>query len=119
MTLRNYLQIAGVMMLLAAGQLLFRKSALSVPSLGTLAGLLRLAATPSFLAALLIYGIATVMWVGVLQEVPLSRAYPFMALSFAVVPIAAILLGGETVTLRLGFGIALVLIGFLLIGSGG
>src|SRR5665213_707789 len=78
MTVRLYLQIFVVIAMLCAGQLLFRQSALSVPPLSTVAGLLGLARNPAFLVALALYGGATVLWVGVLQQVPLSRAYPFM-----------------------------------------
>jgi drug/metabolite transporter (DMT)-like permease len=116
---RSYIQILAVVALLAAGQLLFRKSAHAVPPLRGVADILHLAVKPAFIAALVIYAVATVMWVGVLQQVPLSRAYPFMALSFAIVPAAAVLVFGETVTPRLIVGIMLVLAGLLFLGNNG
>ncbi len=117
MTLRPYLQVLGVTVLLAIGQWLFRKSALSVPSLATLPGLIKLAVTPAFLAALVIYGIATLMWVSVLQQMPLSRAYPFMALNFVAVPLIAILVAGESPSWQSIAGTVLVIAGLLLIGT--
>lgn len=103
--------------MLAAGQVLFRQSALSVPSLASWPGLRQLALNPLFLLALAIYGAATLLWVGLLQQVPLSRVYGFNALGFVIVPLAAVLTQGESFTPRLGFGIALILVGVVLIGG--
>lgn len=116
MPYRDFVQIGGVVAILAAGQLLFRKAALSTPPLATVDGLFRLIRNPVFLVALFLYGVATLLWVGVLQRVPLSRAYPFMALGFAVVPAAAILSGGEPLSLRLISGLVFVIVGLLIIG---
>ena len=55
--------------------------------------------------------------IGVLQQVPLSRAYAFTALSFVIVPVASIVLFGEPATARLGFGLVLVIAGLVLIGA--
>jgi len=116
MPFRDVLYIGSVVAILAAGQLLFRKAALSTPPLSTVDGLLRLIRNPVFLFALLLYGAATLLWVSVLQRVPLSRAYPFMALGFVVVPAAAMLSGGEPLSSRLVSGLALVIAGLLVIG---
>jgi undecaprenyl phosphate-alpha-L-ara4N flippase subunit ArnE len=116
-TALQYLQILGVVTLMTAGQLLFRKTAVSAPSLATLDGMTTLIANPLFLLALVMYGAATLLWVGVLQQVPLSRAYAFTALSFVIVPVASILMFGETATPRLGIGLGLVIAGLILIGA--
>ena len=108
-----------VVTLNAAGQLLFQKSASGAPSLATLAGIASLLINPVFILALALYGIGTLLWVGVLQQVPLSRAYPFNALSFILVPMAAILVFGEAATVRLFVGLALVVIGLIVIGARG
>jgi len=117
MIVRLYLQIFVVIAMLCAGQLLFRQSALSVPPLSTVAGLLSLARNPAFLVALALYGGATVLWVGVLQQMPLSRAYPFMAISFAVVPLLSVFTANEPLSARLCLGVGMVVGGLLLIGS--
>lgn len=118
MTLRQYILLTSVLLLLAGGQLLFRKTALSTPSLTSVSALMRLASCWSFIAALVIYALATLLWVQVLREVPLSRAYPFMALSFVLVPLSAALLLGDSLNLRSGVGISFVVVGLLVIGSG-
>ena len=37
--------------------------------------------------ALVVYGLATLLWIHVLRTAPLNRAYPLFALAFVVVPI--------------------------------
>jgi undecaprenyl phosphate-alpha-L-ara4N flippase subunit ArnE len=51
----------------------------------------------------------------VLKSVPLTVAYPFMALTFCVVPLLAWLLLGETLSLRYGVGTGLIVIGLLVV----
>ncbi len=118
MTLLQYVQILAVVTLMTCGQLLFRKSAVGGPPLSTLHGLTTLFLNPFFILALVIYAGATLLWVSVLQQVPLSRAFAFNALSFVVIPIASILFFGEVATPRLGMGLALVIAGLILVGGG-
>lgn len=75
-----------VVALMAAGQLLFKATALAWRHQGTLW------ATPVLTrlgVALAIYGVATLAWIWLLQRLPLSLAYPFVALSFVLVPLGA------------------------------
>ena len=65
--------------------------------------------------ALVIYGSGTIVWVYVLKSVPLNYAYPFMALTFCLVPLFAWLFLGEAVTWQLAIGTALVLAGLAVI----
>jgi drug/metabolite transporter (DMT)-like permease len=52
-----------------------------------------------------------------LNGVPLSRAYPFMALAFAIVPLFGWLLFRESLDLRYCAGLALMLAGLYLVAS--
>ena len=63
------------------------------------------------LAALVVYAVATALWVWVLKSVPLNLAYPFMGFAFIVVPLLAKLFLGEPLDWR-------VLAGALLVGTG-
>ncbi len=119
MTVLQYALVIAVVTLMTAGQLLFRKSALSAPPLSTVAGIASLIGNPVFILALVLYAAATLLWVAVLQQVPLSRAYGFTALSFVIVPLAAIVLFGETVTPRMIAGMGLIIAGLFLIGARG
>ena len=42
--------------------------------------------TGIFFVALILYAALTVLWVWILSYTPLSRAYPFLALAFALTP---------------------------------
>lgn len=119
MTFFQYSQILVIVMLNASGQLLFQKSASGTLSLATPAGIIGLLTNPVFILALSLYGLGTLLWIGVLQQVPLSRAYPFNALSFVIVPVAAIVFFGEAATPRLFVGMAMVVAGLLVIGGRG
>ena len=71
------------------------------------------------IASLALYGAATLLWIWLLRSVPLARAYPFMALSFVLVPAAGLLFFGERVTAMYGVGLALIVIGVMLIARYG
>jgi multidrug transporter EmrE-like cation transporter len=118
-TFSQYAQILVVVSMISAGQLLFQKSAAGSPPLSTLTGVVSLMTNPTFILAITMYGVATVLWVGVLQQVPLSRAFPFNALTFVFVPMAAILFFGDPATPRLFAGMALIVAGLLVIGGRG
>lgn len=66
---------------------------------------------PYFWIALFIYGAATVLWVFTLSRVPLSRAMPFVALTFAIVPIVSVVALGEKLNLAYWIGVAIIAAG--------
>lgn len=68
-------------------------------------------------SVLLLYAIATVLWVYLLHGLPLSRAYPFIALVFAFVPLLSWFVFHEALDLRYGLGLALTLAGLYLIAA--
>jgi drug/metabolite transporter (DMT)-like permease len=100
--------------MIAAGQVLF-KLASARTGAADLSGLIGLAANPYLLAALVIYGLGTVIWVYVLKSVPLNFAYPFMALTFCVVPLLAWHYLGEPLSWKIALGAALIIAGLLVI----
>ena len=55
------------------------------------------------------------LWVWILSFTPLSRAYPFVALAFALTPLLAGLLFGETISLHLIIGLLLILGGLFFV----
>ena len=61
--------------------------------------------------ALGIYAFATLLWIHVLRTTPLSKAYPYMALSFVVVPIASVLIFSEQVRPQYLIGSTLIVLG--------
>ena len=104
----------GFALLLAAGQILFKSAALSLPTIRTFSDLTSTLQIPVLWLAFLLYGAATLLWIYLLQTVPLSRAYPFAALGFVLVPAAGVLLFNEKVGLSYVGGAALIVSGLLI-----
>ncbi len=98
---------------ISLGQLIFkfvgnRLSGNSFTSLITQADILA-----AFSAGLVLYGVATIFWVLALRDLPLSRAYIFMALAFVLVPVGAWLVFGEALSLRYWAGVFLIVAGIV------
>ncbi len=74
-------------------------------------------ASPVFIGALTIYGLATLVWIYVLKSVPLSFAYSFMALTFVIVPVLASVWLNEAVPPRFFVGAALIVAGLVTVWS--
>jgi drug/metabolite transporter (DMT)-like permease len=103
---------------MAGGQMLFKLAALRVAIDRPIAErAFALLQNGYFLSALAAYFALAVIWVWILTFTPLSRAYPFVALAFAITPVLGGLLFGEPLTLRLMAGIAAILCGLLLVAG--
>jgi drug/metabolite transporter (DMT)-like permease len=100
---------------LAGGQVLFKLAALrfSFSSRWT-DNVLSLLLNPYLVLAVLLYALLSVVWVWVLTFVPLSIAYPFVALTFVLTVASGALFFGEPVTARLVLG-GLMIIGGLIV----
>ena len=93
---------------ISIGQMLFKKAAGSITDAGAwqhwvFNGLL--------IAALVLYGLTTLLWVWVLRHAPLHLAYPFMGLAFLIVPTLGWLFLGEPIHVSTLIGGALILAG--------
>lgn len=64
--------------------------------------------------SMVIYGSATVLWIAVLRTVPLVKAYPYMALSFVLVPLGSIFFYSEKVQWTYAVGTVLIVFGVVL-----
>lgn len=102
--------------MISVGQVLFKLTSARAGSFDA-SGLLRLMVDPYLITAFAIYGLGTIVWVYVLKSIPLSVAYPFMALTFCAVPLLAWLLLGETLSLRYGLGSALIVAGLFIVNG--
>ena len=99
---------------LAAGQLLFKKAGLSIHGLPLRDGLLTLAQIPAFYAAIVLYALSTFLWVWLLSRVTLVQAYPWVAAGVIIVPLLSTLIFGERVTSTYRLGTALIVAGIIL-----
>jgi len=110
MTIKQISLIVLTVLMLSAGQVLFKYAAgkIDIQGKGIYAGLLF---NPALILALIIYGAATISWLLVLRNTPLKLAYPFAALAFIIVPIFAFLFLGETLRWSTFAGAAVIIIG--------
>jgi drug/metabolite transporter (DMT)-like permease len=99
---------------IAIGQVLFKQAAIGMKteSFGLGSQALWVLA-----AALAIYGIATILWVIILQNAPLGRLYPYMALSFVLVALASAAIFHESLTVGYAAGLALIVAGLVVIAT--
>jgi multidrug transporter EmrE-like cation transporter len=72
---------------------------------------------PSFDAVCLLYAAATVLWVWVLTNFPLSTVYPFVGLSFVMVVLAGWFFLGKTRSIGGWIGVLMVAAGMALVAS--
>ena len=82
-------------------------------AIGSAAGFTRIAiaTSPSILLGLACIGLSAVVWLFVLSKIPLSTAYPFVAMGIAITVAAGRLLFGEPVTGAKLFGVILIIVG--------
>jgi len=103
---------------MAGGQLLFKMAALRAPADGPLVE--RLSAmmlNGFFVTAVLLYATLAVLWVWILNFTPLSRAYVFVALAFAVTPLLGAAIFAEPISTRLVIGIVLIFCGLVFVAG--
>ncbi len=75
------------------------------------------ASSPMVWCAVLLYLTVFVLWMLILQQIDLSRAFPLTALTYVTVPAAGVLLFHESLTVVQAGGIALILAGVVLVGQ--
>lgn len=107
----DYLFLILAPTLISIGQVLVKRAAGSLVTDSAFHFVRSLLASPYFWAALAVYSTATVLWLFALTRVPLSRAMPFAALTFVIVPIISVLTLGEKLNVLFWVGVAIILIG--------
>ena len=110
-TVRQLLELLCFPVAMAAGQILFKRAAMQVTQGPGSSWLFEVVRSPKMWVAVALYAAATLLWIRILTTVPLSRAYPFAALAFVLVPAAAYLFFQEPITLRYAVGTALIVLG--------
>ena len=111
MSLKGLLLVLGCIVLIAPGQLLFKSAAAQWRLDGGAWLAVRSLASPAFIAAIVLYALATLLWVYALRIVPLASAFPLYALTFLVVPLVAHFVAGEPLTPNVLIGGAVIIAG--------
>lgn len=109
MSLSKFGLIILTVLALSVGQILFKlaSASLEFSSSKFFSSLLN----SKLIIALIVYFIATFMWLFVLKVTPLRVAYPFAALAFFIVPILAHFFLGESIKWNTYLGASLIAIG--------
>ncbi|MGZ5000746.1 MAG: EamA family transporter [Methylomonas sp.] len=97
---------------MACGQLLFKLAAISPGKPGAPPSIFN---TLNFylLGGIVLYGSLTLLWVWILRSVPLSKAYPFVALSFLFTPMLSKLFLDERLSTGYFAGLLLIAAGVI------
>lgn len=97
---------------IAAGQILFKYSALAINQAGSIFALRPLLL---FGGTIALYGITSIGWVLILRHAELGKIYPIMALAFVFVPLASHWFFRETYSTGFFVGSALIAAGLVTI----
>ena len=117
MSLNSLILILASVTLSAVAQVAFKFGVSSDPGqaaraiLGPLAKLMTL----GVLVGLGLYAVGTILWLTALERVDLSQAYPFAGVGFALTTLAGWWLFGDALSAERLTGIALVIIGIILV----
>lgn len=90
----KFAMLAGTIGFSVYGQIIIKNRAAAL-SAGSDAYLWRMLTDPLVLSGFLSGGLAALCWLVAIRQLPLTIAYPFLALSFVFVPVAASLFLGE------------------------
>ncbi|MEM6811243.1 MAG: hypothetical protein AAF549_02130 [Pseudomonadota bacterium] len=93
----------------------FKFVAMNSPDLNNFTNILTLFTNAWFWGAMAIYTCTTLLWINILQSVPLSIAYPFIALGFIFVPMGAYFIFQEPLSIKYVIGVLLILVAIHLI----
>jgi len=118
-----WLMVAGTILLTSYGQLVIKWQANTYQTVtlgwfGKLPPVIQLLLQPWVLSAFIAAFIASLCWMIAVSRLELSRAYPFMALNFLIVCVAAVPMFGEVFTATKAIGLATVIVGLIIISQG-
>jgi drug/metabolite transporter (DMT)-like permease len=113
MSFPQIILLVGIAIMMSIGQVLLKITAGRISGASLLSA--DLFVDRYFLAAIVIYGAAALLWIVALRESELSRAHPFIIISFVITPLLAWGLLGESISWRYAFGLCLVLVGLAVI----
>ncbi|UUZ71775.1 EamA family transporter [Polaromonas sp. P1(28)-8] len=103
---------------ISLGQLLLKMAAMNLhnpDALGFWLAGLRINA--HLISGVAVLGCSTLLWVWVLRGIPLSIAYPFMALAFIFVPVLSFYVLGEPLGWRQAAGGLMIALGVIIVSS--
>lgn len=76
-----------------------------------------IATSPYILIGMTAFGLSALLWLFVLSRIPLSTAYPMMALGIVLTVLAGRFLLLEPISASKAVGVGLIIVGVVLVGS--
>lgn len=114
-------QIMAAVILVVVGQTLAKLGMQSLGNIDTSRGLaafyLKVFLNPYIITGTVLYGSAVFFWLYVLSKAELSFAYPFLALTYVLVILAAWLILGESIPILRWVGLLVICIGVFLVAK--
>ncbi|MDQ6621449.1 MAG: EamA family transporter [Pseudomonadota bacterium] len=114
MTTRTVALTLACVVMLAVGQILFKAAAGEWRLEGSIWRIVQSFFSARMVFALVIYGVATVLWVYVLRTAPLASSYLLFSLAFVIVPILSHFVFGERIGLNTLAGGGLIMAGIII-----
>ncbi|HEX6137903.1 MAG TPA: EamA family transporter [Casimicrobiaceae bacterium] len=111
MSSKGVMVVLACVALIGGGQVLFKAAAAQWRLDAGVWVAIRTLLSPAFASALVVYAVATLLWVYALRIVPLGAAFPLYALAFLLVPVLAHLFAGEPLTANALIGGAVIVAG--------
>ncbi|MFZ6749790.1 EamA family transporter [Undibacterium sp. Ren11W] len=115
----NFIYLSIYVLGMVLGQILFKSVALSLHGNSLMDLFLSLMKSFKFYAAISLYGVLTIYWIWLLRKISLSYAYPFVAMSIAIVVFAGYVIWDEKLKIIQMSGIVLILLGVVFLGLAG
>ncbi len=110
----NYVLIFINIVLLVAGQTLWKIGIAGRPLHGIKGAVLALF-SPWVMAGIVLYVIATVVWIYLLSKLPLSLLYPLQSLAYVAAVVVAVFIFKEQVSVTRWVGVLVILLGAALV----
>jgi multidrug transporter EmrE-like cation transporter len=123
MTLSLYAFLVTSVLMSAAAQIALKAGMSAAPVQSALSGglgpnlVLTIARTPGIVGGLVLYGASVAVWLAVLAQIDVSRAYPFVGLGFLITMGFGYAFLGEPLGLQKIFGTLLVAGGVYLVAN--
>ncbi|MFB4167187.1 EamA family transporter [Virgibacillus sp. JSM 102003] len=106
--------------ILVSGQFLWKFGLQHTPpSFASVGSIIKMFFNPFIFSGLVMYGLATILWLYILTRVPLSIAYPLQSIAYVLAVFGAFFVFDEPLTTFKIIGVLLIVAGVSLIGVAG
>jgi multidrug transporter EmrE-like cation transporter len=111
----QYILLIASLALSVTAQILLKKGVMASSLSFSFESVIKTILSPLVFAGFVLYGLSAVIWLFVLQKLPLSVAYPAFALTYVIVVVVGALFLHEQISLSKTVGIGLILIGVIVL----